>query len=57
MSPPILQNPIGGERLEAASGKTILNLNSADNSDVAGSSPASQAADLALAEAAPWEAL
>ncbi len=57
MSHPQYQNLIGGEWLPARSGKTILNLNPADHSDVVGEFPASGADDVALAVAAAKEAL
>ena len=46
---PTYHNLIGGEWLAAASGKTILNLNPADHSDVVGASPDSDAEDVDLA--------
>src|SRR5580698_8820457 len=49
-------NLIGGEWLPAKSGKTILNLNPADHSDVVGEFPASDAEDVALAVAAAKKA-
>src|SRR5580698_3824200 len=49
-------NLIGGEWVAAKSGKTILNLNPADHSDVVGAFPASQAEDVALAVAAAKKA-
>ncbi|MGD0889888.1 MAG: aldehyde dehydrogenase family protein [Terracidiphilus sp.] len=52
MSYPIYQNLIGGEWVASKSGKTFLNLNPADNADVLGSFPASDAEDVALAVAA-----
>jgi aldehyde dehydrogenase (NAD+) len=60
MSHPILHNLVGGQWLPARSGKTFLNLNPADHSDVVGEFPASGAADVDLAVAAakkafaPW---
>jgi aldehyde dehydrogenase (NAD+) len=60
MSYPIYHNLIGGEWLPAASGKTILNLNPADHSDVVGAFPSSHAEDVDRAVAAakkafgPW---
>jgi aldehyde dehydrogenase (NAD+) len=42
-------NLIGGQWLPAVSGKTILNLNPADHTDVVGAFPASQAEDVNLA--------
>jgi acyl-CoA reductase-like NAD-dependent aldehyde dehydrogenase len=56
MSHPILHNLIGGEWLPARSGKTFLNLNPADHSDVVGAFPASNADDVALAVAAAKKA-
>jgi aldehyde dehydrogenase (NAD+) len=50
------QNLIGGEWLPAKSGKTFLNVNPADNTDVVGSFPASDAEDVALAVAAAKKA-
>ena len=52
MTYPTYQNLIGGQWLSAASGKTILNLNPADHSDVIGAFPSSHAEDVALAVAA-----
>jgi acyl-CoA reductase-like NAD-dependent aldehyde dehydrogenase len=52
MTYPTYQNLIGGQWLPAASGKTILNLNPADHTDVIGAFPASHAEDVALAVAA-----
>src|ERR1700739_1878888 len=53
MTYPTYHNLIDGEWLPAASGKTILNLNPADQSDVVGAFPTSQAEDVdhAVAEA------
>ena len=56
MTYPTYHNLIGGEWLPAASGKTILNLNPADQSDVVGSFPASGAEDVAEAVAAAKKA-
>jgi len=56
MTYPIYQNLIGGQWLPAASGKTILNLNPADHSDVIGAFPSSNAEDVALAVAAAKKA-
>ena len=56
MSNTIYQNLIGGQWLPALSGKTILNLNPADHSDVVGEFPASGAEDVALAVAAAKKA-
>ena len=52
MTYPTYHNLIGGQWLPAASGKTILNLNPADHSDVVGAFPSSHAEDVALAVAA-----
>jgi aldehyde dehydrogenase (NAD+) len=52
MTPPTFHNLIGGQWLPAASGKTILNLNPADHTDVVGAFPASHAEDVDLAVAA-----
>ncbi len=49
-------NLIGGQWLPAASGKTMLNLNPADHSDVVGAFPSSHAEDVALAVAAAKKA-
>jgi alpha-ketoglutaric semialdehyde dehydrogenase len=56
MSYPTYHNLIGGEWLPAAGGKTILNLNPADHSDVIGEFPASTAEDVARAVAAAKKA-
>ncbi len=56
MTYPTYQNLIGGQWLPAASGKTILNLNPADHSDVIGAFPSSHAEDVALAVAAAKQA-
>ncbi|MGB6742530.1 MAG: aldehyde dehydrogenase family protein [Terracidiphilus sp.] len=56
MSHPTYQNLIGGEWVHAASGKTFLNLNPADNSDVIGAFPSSDAEDVAQAVAAAKKA-
>jgi len=53
---PKYQNLIGGEWLPARTGKTLLNLNPADHSDVVGEFPASGAEDVALAVAAAKKA-
>ena len=45
-------NLIGGKRLPARSGKTFLNINPADHSDVVGEFPASASEDVDLAVAA-----
>jgi alpha-ketoglutaric semialdehyde dehydrogenase len=50
------QNLIGGEWVQAVSGKTFLNLNPADKTDVVGSFPASGAEDVAQAVAAAKKA-
>jgi len=52
MSHPTYRNLIGGQWLPAASGKTILNLNPADRSDVVGEFPSSHAEDVDCAVAA-----
>ena len=49
---PTYHNFIGGQWLPAKSGKTILNLNPADHSDVVGAFPSSDPEDVALAVAA-----
>jgi acyl-CoA reductase-like NAD-dependent aldehyde dehydrogenase len=49
MTIPTYHNLIGGQWLPAASGKTILNLNPADHTDVIGAFPDSQAEDVDLA--------
>jgi aldehyde dehydrogenase (NAD+) len=56
MTYPIYHNLIGGQWLPAASGKTILNLNPADHSDVIGAFPSSHAEDVAMAVAAARKA-
>ncbi len=56
MSYPTYHNLIGGEWLPARSGKTILNLNPADHSDVVGAFPSSHADDVAAAVAAARKA-
>jgi acyl-CoA reductase-like NAD-dependent aldehyde dehydrogenase len=56
MTYPTFHNLIGGEWLPAASGKTILNLNPADHSDVVGAFPSSHADDVDLAVAAAKQA-
>jgi alpha-ketoglutaric semialdehyde dehydrogenase len=53
---PTYHNLIGGQWLPAAGGKTILNLNPADHSDVIGDFPSSTAEDVALAVAAAKKA-
>jgi aldehyde dehydrogenase (NAD+) len=56
MSYPTFHNLIGGQWLPAVSGKTILNLNPADHSDVVGAFPSSHAEDVALAVVAAKKA-
>ena len=56
MAHPKHQNLIGGEWLPAVTGKTFLNLNPADHSDIVGEFPASGAEDVALAVAAAKKA-
>jgi alpha-ketoglutaric semialdehyde dehydrogenase len=56
MNDPAYQNLIGGQWLPAASGKTILNLNPANHSEVVGAFPSSHAEDVALAVAAAKKA-
>ena len=56
MTPTEYKNLIGGQWLPALSGKTILNLNPADHSDVVGAFPSSHADDVALAVAAAKKA-
>jgi alpha-ketoglutaric semialdehyde dehydrogenase len=56
MTYPTYQNLIGGQWVAAATGKTILNLNPADHSDVIGAFPSSHAEDVALAVAAAKKA-
>jgi aldehyde dehydrogenase (NAD+) len=56
MSYPTYHNLIGGQWLPAASGKTILNLNPADHSDVVGAFPSSHAEDEDRAVAAAKKA-
>jgi alpha-ketoglutaric semialdehyde dehydrogenase len=56
MGHPVYENFIGGEWLPARSGKTILNLNPADHSDVVGEFPASGAEDVKAAVAAAKKA-
>ena len=56
MTYPTYQNLIGGQWFPAASGKTILNINPADHSDVIGAFPSSHAEDVALAVAAAKKA-
>jgi aldehyde dehydrogenase (NAD+) len=52
MTYPTYHNLIGGQWLAALSGKTILNLNPADHTDVVGAFPSSHAGDVDLAVAA-----
>ena len=56
MAHPTYSNLIGGEWLPPKSGKSFLNLNPADHSDVVGEFPASGADDVALAVAAAKKA-
>ena len=56
MPHPTYHNLIGGQWVAAAAGKTILNLNPADHSDVVGAFPASDTADIARAVAAAKKA-
>src|ERR1035441_4196069 len=56
MTYPTYQNLIGGQWVAAATGKTMLNLNPADNSDIVGAFPSSHAEDVALAVAAAKKA-
>jgi len=56
MSPKTYLNLIGGEHRPARSGKTFLNLNPADHSDVVGEFPASGAEDVDAAVAAAKKA-
>lgn len=56
MAHPTLQNLIGGDWLPSRSGKTFLNINPADHSDIVGEFPASNAADVDLAVAAAKKA-
>jgi aldehyde dehydrogenase (NAD+) len=56
MTYPTFHNLIGGQWLPAVSGKTILNLNPAEHSDVVGAFPSSHAEDVALAVAAAKKA-
>jgi acyl-CoA reductase-like NAD-dependent aldehyde dehydrogenase len=49
MTCPIYHNLIGGQWRPAVSGKTMLNLNPADQSDLIGAFPSSDAEDVALA--------
>ncbi len=52
MSHPTYHNLIGGEWVPAKSGKTILNLNPADHTDIVGAFPSSSAEDVEAAVAA-----
>ncbi len=56
MTYPTYQNLIGGQWVAAATGKTMLNLNPADHSDVIGAFPSSHAEDVAAAVAAAKQA-
>jgi acyl-CoA reductase-like NAD-dependent aldehyde dehydrogenase len=56
MTYPTYQNLIGGAWVAAASGKTLLNLNPADQSDVIGAFPSSNAEDVDKAVAAARQA-
>ena len=56
MTYPTYHNLIGDEWMPAASGKTVLNLNPADHSDVVGAFPTSQAEDVDLAVVAAKKA-
>ena len=56
MTYPTYHNLIGGQWIPAVSGKTILNLNPADHSDVIGAFPSSHAEDVAMAVAAAKKA-
>ena len=56
MTYPIYQNFIGGQWVAAATGKTILNLNPADHSDVIGAFPSSHSEDVDMAVAAARKA-
>lgn len=56
MTYPTYKNLIGGEWLPAQSGKTILNLNPANHTDVVGAFPSSHAEDVELAVAAAKKA-
>jgi len=56
MTYPTYHNLIGGEWLPAQSGKTTLNLNPADHSDVIGAFPSSHVEDVNLAVAAAKKA-
>jgi acyl-CoA reductase-like NAD-dependent aldehyde dehydrogenase len=56
MTYPTYHNLIGGEWVPAASGKTLLNLNPADHTDVVGAFPSSHAEDVDAAVAAAKKA-
>ncbi len=56
MSHSIFHNLIGGEWIPAASGKTILNLNPADHTDIVGEFPSSSVEDVNRAVAAAKKA-
>ena len=56
MTHPVYNNLIGGQWQPALSGKTLLNLNPADHTDIVGSFPASNAEDVSLAVAAAKKA-
>ncbi len=56
MNYPTFHNLIGGQWMPAASGKTILNLNPANHSDVVGAFPSSHYEDVDLAVAAAKKA-
>ncbi|HEX4284783.1 MAG TPA: aldehyde dehydrogenase family protein [Terracidiphilus sp.] len=56
MTYPTYHNLIGGEWVPAANGKTLLNLNPADHTDVVGAFPSSQAEDVSAAVAAAKKA-
>ena len=56
MTYPTFQNLIGGQWVAAATGKTMLNLNPADHSDVIGAFPSSHAEDVAQAVSAASKA-
>ena len=56
MAYPTFHNLIGGEWLPAVGGKTILNVNPADHSDVVGAFPSSHGDDVAKAVAAAKKA-
>jgi aldehyde dehydrogenase (NAD+) len=56
MTYPTYHNLIGGEWIPAKSGKTTLNLNPADHSDIVGAFPSSHAEDVDVAVAAAKKA-